>query len=157
MFRVTPRALATWLGMTHTNTLWLLTALLSTASCTTSTPPPDKIFDFSSRPLTGHAPAPTSARSLKAQMRRAIDQLQPRLARCTTGTSGYLDITLRIELSPDQPPVLDGVEVTYPDRTAVACVRDALATIDLSAIEERESAVWVMHMPFDVAAYSAQQ
>jgi hypothetical protein len=140
--------------MTNT-TSFCIVAMLVIAGC--SSPPPEKVFDFASRPLTGTVPVATTATSLKAQMRRAIDRLQPRLAQCTSGTSGELDITLRLVLSIDEAAILDGIDVGYPDARAASCAREVLSTIDLSVIETRESAVWVMHMPFIVAAYSAQQ
>jgi hypothetical protein len=136
---------ATWLDMT--NKLLLLIAI---AGCTTS-PPPEKVYDFSGRELSTTVPGPVTSRSPKALIRRAIDQLQPNLARCTTGTSGVLDITLRIELSTDLPAVLDSVDVDYSDKAAAVCVRDVLSSIDLSPIETREYAVWVVHTPFVVA------
>ena len=130
-----------------TNKLLLLIAI---AGCTTS-PPPEKVYDFSERSVSTTVPTPPASRSPKALLRRAIDRLQPELARCTTGTSGVLDITLRIELSTEFPAVLDSVDVDYPDKAAAVCVRNALESIDLSAIETRESVVWVVHTPFLIA------
>jgi len=147
---VTRVALATLLDMT--NKLSVLAMLAAIACSTTSTPPPEKVYDFSARPLTGVIPAPSSARSPKAQIRRALDQLQPQLAACTKGTAGELAISLRVELSPDEPAALAGVDVAYPDANAATCARDALAAIDVSLIDMRESALLVVHAPFIVAA-----
>ena len=130
-----------------TNKLLLLIAI---AGCSTS-PPPEKVFDFSVRDITTTTLVPSTSSSTKAQLRRAIDRLQPELARCTTGTAGVLDITLRMELSTEFPAALDSVDVAYPDKAAAVCVRDVLESMDLSSIETRESAVWVVHTPFVIA------
>lgn len=130
-----------------TNKLLLLIAI---AGCSTS-PPPEKVFDFSVRDITTTTLMPSTSSSPKARLRRAIDQLQPGLARCTTGTSGILDITLRIELFDDLPAALDSVDVEYDNKAAAVCARDVLSSIDLSSIETRESAVWVVHTPFVIA------
>ena len=148
---VTRFALATLLDMT--NKLSFL-AMITAMACTTTSapPPPEKVYDFSPRPLTGTVPSANAARSPKAQIRRALDQMQPQLAACTRGTQGDLAISLRVELSIDHPAELAGVDVSYPDANAAACARDALATIDLSVIDARESAILVVHAPFNVAA-----
>src|SRR5437899_10992974 len=108
-----------------TNKLSLLT-LIAMLGCS-ATPPPEKVYDFSARALATTVPTPSTSHSAKAQLRRAIDELQPELARCTTGTAGDLDITLRIELSTEFPAELDSTEVAYPDAAVATCVRDVLA------------------------------
>jgi hypothetical protein len=120
---------------------------------TTSTPLPEKVYDFSSRPL-ATIPTPTSSHSAKAQIRTAFDQLQPQLVRCTAGTTGELAITVRLVLDTGQPATLESADVAYPDAAAAACVRDAAAAIDLSHLDVKESAVWIVHMPYVVGANS---
>lgn len=129
----------------------LAVLVLTTVGCAASAPT-ERVYDFSARTLTGTVPVAGTTHSVKSQMRRVVDALQPELARCTAGTAGTLDVMLRIELFTDQGPALDGVEVEYPDARAAACAREVLGKTDLSAIETREPVVWVVHTPFVVTA-----
>jgi hypothetical protein len=136
-----------------TNTIHSTTFLLAAAACAT-TELPERTYDFAERAVTGKASLPTTTSSPRAQLRSAIDQLQPALARCTAGTSGRIDLTLRIAMDSEPPVLLASAQVAYPDPIAALCVRGALGSLDLSRLTCHEPAIWIVHMPLVVDARS---
>lgn len=134
--------------MTHfTKTLFLI--LLGLGGCATA--PDEQIYDFAARSVTGEVHATAATASPKSQLRAALEQLQPELARCTRGTAGTIDLTLRIVVDRDAPAVLDSAELEYVDPGAVDCLGEAVASIDLSHVTAPQSAIWVVHAPFAVS------
>ena len=135
--------------MTHfTKTLFLI--LLGLGGCATAVtaPLPERTYDFAARDVTGEVHAAAATSSPKAQLRAALEQLQPELARCTRGTSGTIDLTLRIVVDAGAPAALDSAELEYPDAGAIDCIGQAVADIDLSHVSSADSAIWVVHAPF---------